>query len=157
MAATIIADLMIYESGDGGELSLKNDDLEAISSITNQVYLAFFGGNLEQDTSNLLDDLDDRLDWWGNDELMDIPFNSSFERTLGKVSLNSIGLRQLENAAKEDLKYLTEYADIIITASVETVDRLSLIVDLIEPDNQSFKIKFVWDNLKSELIEDRIL
>ena len=155
MAASI-ADLLIYESGDGGEFSLKNDDLETVSSITNQVYLAFFGGNLEQDTSDIIEDGEERSDWWGN-ELLDIPFNSKLERTLNNVALNSSGLRQIENAAKEDLKYLTYFADIIITASIESVNKLNLLVQLIEPDNQSFKIKFVWDNLRTELIEERVI
>jgi hypothetical protein len=41
----MIADITIFESGDGGDLALINDDLATIEGLTNQVYLAWFGGN----------------------------------------------------------------------------------------------------------------
>ena len=123
--------------------------------MTNQVYLALFGGNIEQDTSDDLVELDERSDWWGNFFLKsENQFNSTFERTLKTIALNSSGLSKLENAAKEDLAFLKEYADVEIDSQITGVNKMTLFVNLVEPSNQSIKIKFVWDGTKNEIIEE---
>jgi len=153
MAADII-DIMIYESGSGGDLRIENDDIISISGLTNQVYLALFGGNIEQSTSDDLSELDQRLDWFGN-ELLDeeFQFNSLFEKRLTEVALNSAGISLLEDAALEDLKYLKKYANIEVEGSIVGINKFQLEVDLQEPDQQSTKVKFIWDGTKQELIE----
>ena len=152
------ADLMIYETGSGGDLSLKNNDIETIEGLTNQVYLALFGGNVEQSTDEDLSELDERLDWWGNEYLStEFQFNSIFEKTLMEVALNSEGVNTLVNAAKQDLKYLEEYADIEINGAVTQINRFELTVNLKEPGVDSTKIKFIWDGTKNELIEQKII
>ena len=148
-------DVEIYESGSGGEFNLVNDDLETINGLTNQVYLALFGGNVEQSTSDDLNNLDQRFDWWGNGFLEnENQFNSTFEKILSEVALNSSGLSKLKSAAKEDLKYLEDYADITINASITGLNRLELLINLDEPGNISTKIKFVWEGTKNELIQE---
>jgi phage gp46-like protein len=150
-----ILDLTIFESGDGGDLDLLNDDLNTIEGLTNQVYLALFGGN-RQSTDDSLSELDKRGDWWGNEYLeKENQFNSIFEQKLKQVALSSSGLQELENAAKEDLKFLEEFADIEVNGSITGVGKLELIVDLIEPNNLSTKIKFLWDGTRGTLIERR--
>jgi len=147
-----VVDLMIYESGSGGDLNLKNDDLETVSGLTNQVYLALFGGNIEESTSDDLEDLDERNDWWGNYLLNEeLQFNSSFERTLTTVTLNSGGISKLVNAAKKDLKYLEDYADITVEGSITGLNKFQLQVNLQEPDQSSTKIKFIWDGTKGTI------
>ncbi len=142
-----IIDILIYESGDGGDFRLVNGDLDTISSLTNQVYLALFGGNIEQSTTADIEDGEIREDWWGN-ELLDIPYNSDFERTLNNVVLNSYGLKQLEDAGMEDMKYFTDFADITTTASTPEPDKLVYKVTMTQKSGEKFIVKFVWDNLK---------
>jgi phage gp46-like protein len=151
-------DLMIYETGSGGDLNLKNDDLDTISGLTNQVYLAFFGGNKEQSTSDELNELEQRKDWWGN-FLMEPEnqFNSELERTLDNVAINTEGISKIENAAKNDLQYLDEYADIEIEAFILSVAKVQIDVSLTEPNNNSTKLKFIWDGTKNELIEEIVI
>ena len=151
-----ILDILIYESGDGGEFQLMNDDIATVSSLTNQVYLALFGGNIEQDSTTEIEIGDERDDWWGN-EYVEVPFNSTFERTLNNVALNSSGLRQLENAAKDDMRYFSDYADIEVSATIPDVNKLEITISLNQKSAQKFAVKFVWDNLKNELIEDIII
>lgn len=136
-----IQDILIYESGDGGEMKLKNDDLETISSITNSFYLALFSSKTS--------------DWWGNAELLaDNPFNSSFERTLDSVSLTSSGLKQLEQAALEDLNFLKIYGEISVFASVLDLNKISLKINFKEPSGSEKIVKFVFDKLRNEIIEE---
>lgn len=154
----MIADIAMYESGSGGELSLTNEDLTTIQGLTNQVYLALFGGNTEQSTSDDLNELDQRSDWWGNAYLSEEnQFNSDFERTIREVALTGEGLSRLEDAAKNDLKYLSDYADIEIEASKISLNRVQILVNLTEPDSRSTKIKFIWDGTRNELIEQIII
>ena len=149
----MIADIGIYENGSGGDLNLKNEDIEAISGLTNQAYLALFGGNKEQNTTENLDELEQRKDWWGNFYLKaESQFNSNFQRALRTIALNSGGLIKLEDAAKEDLKYLQEYANVTVTSRIIGVDKYELSVFLEEPENKQSKVKFVWDGQKEEVI-----
>ena len=151
-------DIGIYENGSGGDLNLKNDDIETISGLTNQVYLALFGGNIEENTSNDLVELEQRSDWWANSLLKaENQFNSNFERALRENPLNSGGLIALENAAKEDLKYLKEFGDIEINSEITGINKMVLFVNIIEPNNQSTKLKFIWDGTKQEIITEIIL
>ena len=139
-----IQDILIYESGDGGEMKLKNDDLETVSSITNSFYLALFSSKTS--------------DWWGNAELLfDNPFNSSFERTLDSVSLTSSGLKQLEQSALEDLNFLKIYGEISIFASVLDLNKISLKINFKEPSGSEKIVKFVFDKLRNEIIEEETI
>jgi len=152
---TEITDIMMYENGSGGELSLKNDDLESINGLTNQVYLALFGGNIQQSTSENLESLDIREDYWGNEYLEEeLQYNSLFEKTIRTVTLNTNGLSILKDAAEQDLNYLKKYADISMEISIKKLNFVELIVTLIEPDDISTKIKLLWDGTKNELIEN---
>ena len=136
-----IQDILIYESGDGGEMKLKNDDLETVSSITNSFYLALFSSK----TSG----------WWGNSELLaDNTFDSSFERTLDSVSLSSSGLKQLEQSALEDLNFLKIYGEISVFASVLDLNKISLKINFKEPSGSEKIVKFVFDKLRNEIIEE---
>jgi phage gp46-like protein len=154
----MIADIEIFETGGGGDLNLKAEDIATIKGLTNQVYLALFGGQYEQVTGEDLEQLDQRGDWWGNNLLnAEFQFNSTFERRLNEVVLNSSGLIDLENSAKEDLQFLREYADVEIDLLIDSYQKLTIFVDVIEPDKESVKIKFVWDGTKKEVIEQKII
>jgi len=43
-------DILLYESGDGGEMSIQSNDLALAETLYMQVYLAMFGGNVEEAT-----------------------------------------------------------------------------------------------------------
>lgn len=153
--AKVIQDILIYESGDGGEFALINEDIATVSSITNTIYLALFGGNVEQSTDNTIQEGDIRNDWWGNN--LDNMFNSTFEKTLSEVSLNSAGLKSLEEAAINDLLFLKDYAEVSVYVSIATTDSLSILIIYQEPDQQEKKIKFIWNQLKNEIIQEEII
>lgn len=146
-------DVTIYEEGSGGDLQLLNDDLALSEGLTNQVYLALVGGNLEQSTSPDIEELEIRQDWWANVLLNEEnQFNSNFERALSEVALNSAGIRVLENAVKEDLEFLTAYADINIESELIGLNRLEIFITLQEPGQESLKIKLLWDGTRQEVI-----
>lgn len=148
-------DLTFYSNFDGGDLSLGNDDLNTIEGLSNQVYLALVGGNIEQSTDPELSELEQRFDWWGNSLLQESnQFNSEFERIVNSVALNSEGLIAVETAVKKDLEYLKEFANITISADLIGIAKLQITVTIIEPDATSIKFKYIWDGTRNTLIYD---
>jgi phage gp46-like protein len=147
-------DISIYENGNGGEFDYQNNDVVLTEGLFNQVYLALFGGNVEQSTTQDMES--PRLDWWGNQALLaDSPkaqFNSLTERTLREVALTSSGIAQIEQAMAADLAYL----GITFTASafLDGADRLNLSVKL---DQEGEGFLFIWDAAKAEVIESKII
>lgn len=136
-------DLAIVETGNGGDLQLNGNDLAIITSLENQPYLAMFGGNLEASTNpNSVDLISE--DWWANDLLFpnqpDIQMNSLAERVLNTVNLSSLGISVIENAIKEDLKFLQSHAEITVS------------VHLISDDRLDVKIRMVVNNTSARLI-----
>lgn len=149
-----ILDIAFHESGDGGDINLRAGDIDIVKGLFNQCYLALFGGNIEQNTELSLQGKSDRQDWWGNEYLnQEQQFNSNFERTISEVTLTSGGIAKLVTAAKKDLQYLSDYADVDIQGSIPQLNRFQLLITLTQPGRDSIKIKYIWDGVKRELIE----
>lgn len=145
-----MTDVIIYENGNGGELSLKNGDIETTDSLCNQPYLAHFGGNVEANTTDNEIEGEERNDWWGNTFLDgEAQMNSNLERSLNKNALNSSGRANIEAAAVKDLEYLSEIAKTESIVSLKGVNKL-LITDKL---NQSV-VNLAWDATKNELIQE---
>ena len=100
-------DLLIIETGSGGDLVISGSDLVAVMGLENQPYLAMFG---------------DDGSWWGNFLMadgQDNEFVSLTEDVLNKIVLNSNGRLKVEAAINQDLAYLT--ADVPgTTITIET-------------------------------------
>lgn len=152
-------DIMIFENGNGGEFSLENGDLVTTEGLTNQPYLAHFGGNIEASTTGEETEGVERLDWYGNaffanDEAAQL--NSELERALANTEVSSKGRIELERAAAEDLEYLNEYADVETAVAVISDNKITVSDKLTEPDNEN-KYTFIWEATKNELIEQKII
>ncbi len=149
-------DLTIYETGNGGDLVLINNDLDVTIGIYNKIYLSLFGGNLQGSTSDVVLEGEKHLDYWGNTLFhsndLNVQFNSRFEQALTQSVLTSAGLSTLENIASQDLSNL---GNVSVSASLETVDRLKLSIVLTGSENASFLL--IYDRLKNEVIIKRTI
>ena len=145
-----MTDIMIYESGNGGELSLKNGDIESTDAIFNQPYLSHFGGNIEAlTTGNEIEGVE-RFDWFGNSFLESgAQVNSLLEKSLNENALNSSGRIVIESDANTDLEFLKDLGTIQSEVSITGVDK----VRISDKINQS-KVDFIWNATKDELIEE---
>ncbi|MNX74446.1 hypothetical protein D3C86_1058860 [compost metagenome] len=155
-------DILLYESGDGGEMSIQSNDLALAETLYMQVYLAMFGGNVEENTKTSYLNTEERFDWWGNtlffDDVKSKQFNSNMERTLKNVSLNSSGRLEILRAMNEDLTYLTDVLDYEIDVELPDVNKIRLIVQFRQKGNQEDKIlQLVYDNAKNEIIIEQII
>lgn len=122
-------DIAIIESLNGGEFVLRKNDLQTTKAITNTLYLALFGGNLEQSTKERkTGDVD--KSFWGNNLLFkentNIQFNSETERLLQNISLGSSARIKIEEAIKKDLKYLKDVWDFTVSVDITGVHTIKI-------------------------------
>lgn len=155
-------DILLYESGDGGEMSIQSNDLALAETLYMQVYLAMFGGNVEENTKTSYLNTEERFDWWGNtlffDDEKSKQFNSNTERTLKNVSLNSSGRLEIIRAMNEDLSYLGDVLDYNVNVELQDVNKIRLIIQFTQKGNQEDKIlQLVYDNAKNEIIIEQII
>lgn len=146
-------DLIIYDNGNGGELSLKNGDLEVTDGLLNMPYLSHFGGNLEASTTGNEEENQERFDWWGNEFLdPENQMNSELERALNENALNSSGRINIERASNKDLESLSDLANVSSEVVITGNNKLK-ISDKIEKN----VVNMLWDATKNELIEEIII
>lgn len=92
-----MADLLVKETGNGGDLLLKGNDLAMVDGAENMPYLAMFGG---QEGNN---------EWWGRvllPDQADVQFKSETNIVYTGVALNSAGRLAIEQAINRDLNFL---------------------------------------------------
>jgi len=155
-------DINLFESGSGGEMRILNSDLLMAETIYQTIYLALYGGNVEQDTTSEETDLEENFDYWGNQLFYsnnpDKWFNSQTERVLSTVALNGEGRRLIEDAVNADLQFLNNVVNFEVEVSISSNNRAEIAIFISEFQNQSDRqLKMVWDNSRNELIIQEII
>ena len=150
-----MSDLKLIETFDGGDLVLNGNDLQVIDGFQNMIYLALFGGNIEQSTKEFDED-EERFDYWANDLLMldspDIQYNSETEKTLNEVALNSRGRLLIEQSVKKDLEFMQDFGNIEVNVSIIQSDRVKINVIIKEPNElNSNEFNYIWGATENEL------
>ena len=131
-------------------------------ALYQQVYLALFGGNVEDDTRRKYTESEERFDYWGNslvwNEKVTRQFNSKTERALLNNPINSSGRLAIIQAVTEDLRYLTSLLTYSVDVSILGINSLKITVNFTSKTNQENKVlQLVYDNAKNELIIDKII
>ena len=155
-------DILLYETGGGGDLAILSNDLVMAEALYQQVYLALFGGNVEDDTRQKYTESEERFDYWGNslvwNETVTRQFNSKTERALLNNPINSSGRLAIIQAVTEDLRYLTSLLTYSVDVSILGINSLKITVNFTSKTNQENKVlQLVYDNAKNELIIDKII
>jgi len=149
-------DFSIYESGNGGELVINNNDIVLSETLFNQVYLALFGGNIEAVTRGDEPINEERLDYWQNSlfygENPAKQMNSETEALMANLELNSSGRLKLIQAVKNDLSYLSQLATITVDVFFTSENRVEILIKFDKSDNSSDVFSFVYDNSRNEVI-----
>lgn len=149
-------DLELVETGNGGDLVKKPKDLSVIEGFENMIYLALFGGNVEQDTPTRRIESAQAFDFWGNNLFLpqdqSRQFNSQTERALHSVPLTSSGRLQILNAVKADLKFMKPFANVASDVIIYATDKVAIGIKLEQPDNlQAKEFIYIWDATRKEL------
>ena len=155
-------DINLFEGGPGGEMRILNSDLLMAETIYQTIYLALYGGNVEQSTTSEETDLEENFDYWGNQLFYsnnpDKWFNSQTERVLSTVALNGEGRRLIEDAVNADLQFLNNVVNFEVEVSISSNNRAEIAIFISEFQNQSDRqLKMVWENSRNELIIQEII
>lgn len=112
-----MTDLLIYETGGGGDLLIEGNDLAQVTGYENAPYLSMFGGN----------------DWWGNYMLApQNQFASQTEQVMNTTPLSSAGRLKIENAIKADLSFLNNIEGTVwsISTNIPAPNRFELLITI---------------------------
>lgn len=144
------------ETGDGGDLILKGNDLSVINGFQNMPYLGTFGGNPDQSTTGPKNPDEKAFDYWGNylfsPNQPKIQFNSLLEKKLTETTISSDGRVQIQRAVQKDLSFMNDFSVVTVEVSIASVDRILIYIKIQEPDNlQSNEFVYIWDGTKQEL------
>ena len=155
-------DINLFESGSGGEMRILNSDLLLTETIYQTIYLALYGGNVEQDTTSEETDLEENFDYWGNQLFYsnnpDKWFNSQTERVLSTVALNGEGRKLIEDAVNADLQFLNNVVNFEVEVNIAANNKAEIIIAISEFQNQANRqLKMAWDNSRNELIIQEII
>lgn len=155
-------DILLRETGSGGDFAILSNDLVLGDVLYQQFYLALFGGNLKASTKKTYLDNEERFDYWGNSLVWPTnkarQFNSETERILQNVVLNSSGRLAIIKAVKTDLAYLESVINFDVEVNLLNQNKISIIINFTGKKNQQDKsLQFVFDNSKNEVIIEQIL
>jgi hypothetical protein len=142
-------DLQVVETGNGGDLNRKGNDLALVFSFENMPYLALFGGNKEATTTSRLAS-EQAFDFWGNALLLpndtSRQFNSLTERALETTPLTSAGRLLIEEAIKKDLEFMRPFANVSVTTEIIATDHLRIGIGITQPGNlQERRFIYIWE------------
>jgi len=146
-------DIGLYETLNGGDMSIQNNDIWATMALWNQIYIGLFGGNVEESTNDATGKGEQRKDYWGNQFLEAEPdefLNSQTERILNTTSLNSAGRIRIEQTVKNDLAFLSKLGAVTVAVSIVGIDRILIEIGITEPNeltDQRFRI--LWDGTRN--------
>lgn len=155
----MIGDVRLIETGDGGDVTLKGNDIQSIEGLQNMPYIAIFGGNPNQLTQGERTDIE-AFDYWGN--FLFEPnntaawFNSRLEKVLKNTTITPQGVRLIETAINKDLNFMREFAEVTVSVSSPFVDRLKIDIILIQPEIGTNNIfTYIWNATNGELSEEQ--
>jgi phage gp46-like protein len=155
-------DIALFESGSGGDFSIVNNDLLMGETLYQQIYIALFGGNVQESTKASYLETEDRYDYWGNSliwkDVKTKQFNSETERTILNTTLNSSGRMSIIQAIYQDLNYLVAVVTLSVDVEILDTNSLRIIVNISGKTNQQNKLlQLVFDNAKKEVIIEKII
>lgn len=122
-----MTDILLSVSPDGGDITLKNGEPTMTDTLTSAAILSLIGGN--EDDPGLSDK---SRSWWGNSgEKADFQYRSRTQHLLATLPKTSGNLARIEEAALEDLAWLSRYGvTCAAAASLPIPSRVDLQISL---------------------------
>lgn len=161
-------DVAVLNTLNGGDIQVIGNDLASQNGWGNMVFLGLFGGNIDAITDNNRVATQEANDFWGNNLLHPQDggkqFNSTTEKTLKTVALNSAGRVKIEQAVKQDLAFMADFANVTVLVKIISDDRIDIGIRVEEPENLNGRLPdqyrefvLIWDATKQEVGDFRIL
>jgi phage gp46-like protein len=123
-------DVFLYQTDDGGEISISGGVVEMSGGLETAAYLSMFGGNEDDDG------LQDRaLTWWGNigETEPAKQYRSETQNLLRSIPATSFNLRRIEDAATRDLAWFVSEnvaSSVSVSATMPGLNRVKITVTI---------------------------
>ena len=135
-------DVLLFQTTDGGEITVSDGIVEMSGGLETAAYLSLFGGNEDDDGR-----ADNSANWWGNLDEIDPAqqYRSETQNLLQAIPATTGNLRKIEDAAKRDLAWFVEkkVASLVtVLASIPGVNRVNIAIR-IEARGIESSFKFV--------------
>lgn len=130
MGTTQQGDVLIYESLDGGEITVADGLVEMSGGLESAAYLSMFGGNELDDGSE-----QSAFQWWGNlaETQPERKYRSEVQYVLNTCPPIPANLIKIEDAAKRDLQWFLDVraaTSVSVSASMPGVNRVTIAVNI---------------------------
>lgn len=150
----------LFESGNGGQMVLRNNEILQTRSLATLAYLLMFGGNREAITQKDNQPGELKFDWWGNDPDQNSKtwVNSTTEQLLYGIEISSASLFRIQSAVEKDVKTLEQYGKVSVEVTFPAINKIQITITIKEPsvkNEQSLNV--IWDASRNEIIEKNII
>lgn len=134
-------DVLLYQTNDGGDISITGGLVEMSGGLQTAAYLSLFGGN--EDDDGLADNV---KTWWGNvtETENSHKYISETQHLLESLPITSGNLLRVEDAAKRDLAWFIDEGvatSVSVTASILGLNMIQLDINI---DQENFKFVENW-------------
>ena len=126
-------DVLLFETGSGGSVLLRNNDVVTVAGYENMPYIAQFGGN----------------GYWADDLVLtgNQRHTSQTEQVMNSVPLNSAGRIAIEDAITADLSFFSDAVpgtDAEVSVSIAAKDRVDADIEI---NGQNIYMNFNPDSM----------
>lgn len=123
-------DVALIETGNGGDIQIKDNDVLLYHKGENNIYLGLFGGNVEQVTPSVRVPGEQDHSYWGNTLFFsDEPsqqLNSEVEKAFKDIPLTSAGRVSIENIINHNLLFLKPLGEVKVSVKVVDTDKIDI-------------------------------
>lgn len=145
MIITQQGDVSLFQTNDGGEITVENGIVQMSGCFVTAAYLSLFGGNEDDDGSSK-----NANNWWGNLDENDssLQYRSETQNLLQALTATTGNLQRIEDAVNRDLawfidKKIASSITVLVTMpAINTIDiNVSIVADGVE---SSFNFTENW-------------
>lgn len=122
-----MTDVYLYQTNDGGEISLNASDLVTNEGLETAFYLSLFGGNVEDNGRTE----SRNKQWWGNEGEREVSrARSKTQNYLASMVLTAQNLARLRELVLDDLSWFVSGKYGTVDCSVASVGRSAVAIKI---------------------------
>ena len=128
-------ELLLTDTGDGGEFTLKGGDLEGCNTFYSAIYVSLFGGSAFY---NIYEDYET---------------DNEFENALS-LPITKQNLKNVEKTAMNALKWLVDenaVDDLTVSAYGDIQEKINVDITITEPNSTEHNYGIIWENQRAVL------
>jgi phage gp46-like protein len=124
-----MSDVRLFQTPDGGEISVVNGVAAMDGGLNTYIYLCLFGGNDDDPGES-----DTTKSWWGNSLETDPnrQLRSRTQNMLKSIPATSGNVKRIKIAVESDIEFAVSSGvlkEAVVTVSIPKLNRVSIVID----------------------------